>query len=140
MLQQVRSWSRHELSDLHQLILEGFTSYEIAERLDRTRNAICNAAQRNGWNIGVAKPHKTVLSVAQLPTLPVVEPRLGPKVRRRRKLPTGVAATVAIGRNECRWPVGDPCKPDFTYCGKFVEDEDEVYCRNCRAKAFAPPR
>lgn len=41
-----------------------------------------------------------------------------------------------IGRNECRWPHGDPAGPDFHFCA-HVTSPGRPYCRHHMARAYA---
>lgn len=34
---------------------------------------------------------------------------------------------LKLGKNDCRWPEGDPCKKDFSYCGAPMADGSS-YC------------
>lgn len=34
---------------------------------------------------------------------------------------------IELGRNQCHWPHGDPCDPDFHFCGQPVA-EGKSYC------------
>jgi GcrA cell cycle regulator len=48
--------------------------------------------------------------------------------------------TVAnIGRNECRWPIGDPRHPDFHFCGA-PQVPGRPYCELHWRVAFVPAR
>jgi GcrA cell cycle regulator len=38
----------------------------------------------------------------------------------------------------CRWPYGDPGKPDFHFCGGFVWDK--TYCKHHHAMAYSPEK
>ena len=39
----------------------------------------------------------------------------------------------------CKWPIGDPKKPDFHFCEKAV-DVTVTYCPEHRAKAYTAAR
>jgi GcrA cell cycle regulator len=41
--------------------------------------------------------------------------------------------------NDCRWPIGDPQKPDFHFCG-HAKHPGFVYCEFHAAKAYVPPQ
>ena len=38
----------------------------------------------------------------------------------------------------CRWPIGDPCKSSFGYCGQSC-DPDRAYCEHHRKISWRPP-
>jgi GcrA cell cycle regulator len=46
--------------------------------------------------------------------------------------PDGSAAVLALQPWACKWPIGDPHRPGFTFCGRPAL-EGEVYCdQHCR--------
>lgn len=58
-------------------------------------------------------------------------------------LPEGQGKTILeLGDKTCRWPVGDPSKPDFLYCGATDSLVDIVaghpYCARHARVAFTP--
>ena len=44
-----------------------------------------------------------------------------------------------LGRNDCRWPNGDPRHPDFHFCGA-ARSGDRPYCDLHWRLAFQPPK
>lgn len=40
---------------------------------------------------------------------------------------------LQLGNHTCHWPVGDPQKPDFFFCGAWT---NEIYCRHHAARAY----
>lgn len=44
--------------------------------------------------------------------------------------------------HHCRWPCGDPAKPNFSYCGDERAHDKAVYCAKHLAKAYqgVPPK
>lgn len=54
-------------------------------------------------------------------------------------IPLTERKTVAtIGANDCRWPIGDPQRSDFHFCGKGAVP-GIPYCEHHARKAFQPP-
>lgn len=49
----------------------------------------------------------------------------------RNELP-GSATVLTIGRNQCRWPIGDPQDDGFTFCGAHA---DGTYCAEHHPRA-----
>jgi len=45
-------------------------------------------------------------------------------------LETGLRTLLTIKASECRWPLGDPQRADFTLCGRKVFD-GRPYCVDC---------
>jgi len=65
---------------------------------------------------------------------------IGVVVRRSTEGPSAVYAAAALAilpDGACRWPVGDPSKPDFAFCAapRFGRAS---YCQHHLAKAFEP--
>lgn len=50
---------------------------------------------------------------------------------------TTVEKVVALAPGACRWPCGDPARPDFRFCGDPVARGP--YCKHHRAMAYAAP-
>jgi GcrA cell cycle regulator len=40
---------------------------------------------------------------------------------------TGPAAVFALRESHCKWPIGEPGKPEFRFCGKR-SSVDSPYC------------
>ena len=49
----------------------------------------------------------------------------------------GLATVLTLGSHMCKWPIGDPARDDFTFCGR--RQERGGYCAGHAARAFAPP-
>jgi len=65
----------------------------------------------------------------------VVPERLRPLV-----LDSGDRTTVAtIKNNMCKWPIGDPAKEDFHFCGQAA-GTGKSYCTYHARLAFQPPQ
>ncbi len=52
--------------------------------------------------------------------------------------PGGVKSLLALSPSGCRWPIGDPQDPGFSFCG--AERDGCAYCANHKARAFTPMR
>ena len=48
-------------------------------------------------------------------------------------------AVLSLQIGQCRFPIGDPVKPDFRFCCRPCEGES-VYCAEHSAAAFTPKR
>jgi hypothetical protein len=51
--------------------------------------------------------------------------------------PTTAERVVALAPGDCRWPHGDPGRPNFYFCGSPVARKP--YCEHHRAMAYAAP-
>ncbi len=54
---------------------------------------------------------------------------------------TGLIGIMQLREDTCRWPVGDPLKPGFGFCGQAVPEVPEgqrrhVYCDHHHSKAY----
>lgn len=86
------AWTPERIAELQQLWDKGLSTAEIGRRLGISKNAV------------VGKAHR--LSLA---------PRPSPIARTAAAAPRRV---VELKGNVCCWPIGDPGRPDFRFCGK----------------------
>jgi len=108
-------WTDEQIETLRTLWRDGKPASEIAVFIgcDISRNAIIGKAHRLGL-AGRASPIK-------------------------KKKEIKLASLSHLTERMCKWPFGDPRKPDFHFCGKAV-DITMTYCAEHRALAYAPPR
>ncbi|MEI7606108.1 MAG: GcrA family cell cycle regulator [Rhodospirillaceae bacterium] len=108
-------WTDEQIEMLKSLWGQGKPASEIALMLgcDISRNAIIGKAHRLGLS-GRPSPIK-------------------------KKNPAKAATLHVLTERMCKWPFGDPKKPDFHFCGKAV-DITMTYCPEHRALAYTPPR
>jgi GcrA cell cycle regulator len=57
------------------------------------------------------------------------------RARATRKLVT----TLTLSSRTCRWPIGDPSKPDFHYCGELPQS-GRVYCGMHEDMSYQTPQ
>jgi GcrA cell cycle regulator len=69
---------------------------------------------------------------AKLAVKPPAEP-VGPSQSRP-------CSVLELNGRRCRWPIGDPRKPGFHFCGAAKPDDGEPYCKTHTRMALAPPR
>jgi hypothetical protein len=92
---------------------QGLTSYDEVTQTDAEQHAVTAQASGHAMPRGVP---------AQKPA-------------RRRVVTTGT-----LSSRTCRWPFGDPAKPDFHYCGE-LPISGRVYCSTHDNMSYnAPPR
>ena len=109
------SWSDEQIDTLKALWTEGKPASEIAEILGNTsRNAVIGKAHRLGLS-GRPSPIKM------------------------QKITARGATFLTMTERMCKWPFGDPKKPDFHFCGRAI-DVAMTYCAEHRAIAYAPAR
>ena len=112
-----------------------------------TRNAVIGKVHRLGLS-GRATPSKPQRPVArpQRPArtaapaaVPARRPEAGPQppmpVVFRCEAP-GSATVLTLGSSMCKWPIGDPSSPDFTFCGKRACEGP--YCTAHAQLAYQP--
>lgn len=51
----------------------------------------------------------------------------------------GSASVLSLGAHMCKWPIGDPAREDFTFCGRR-QDPGRVYCREHCQVAYQQPK
>ena len=109
------SWTEERIELLRKLWSEGNKASDISEQIggDISRNAVIGKAHRLGLS-GRPSPIK------------------------KKKEIKGTSLLVLTERM-CKWPFGDPKKPDFHFCGKAV-DVTMTYCPEHRALAYTPSR
>jgi hypothetical protein len=70
-----------------------------------------------------------------VPAKALIVPGPANKLPRRR-----VITTATLSSRTCRWPVGDPARPDFHYCGD-LPTSGRVYCSTHESMSYnAAPR
>jgi GcrA cell cycle regulator len=112
----------------------------IAKLLGRTRSAVIARAHRLGLPaVGPVKVKKTKLEkpkprkVIDKPVVKPVEPAEPPKPT----VPTEPVNIFDLRPFDCRWPIGDPQRPDFGFCGAPA-NRPYGYCAIHRASAKVP--
>ena len=138
-------WSDDRVTVLSKLWMDGLTASQIAERLGVTRNAV------------IGKVHRLGLSGRGAPSAPrAIVPRQTRQQPLRRAAPSRPAKRVDrdtinalavpdqpgliddlvdLGPHACRWPIGDPKRPGFSFCGRRA---DRRYCAAHAARAVRP--
>ena len=108
------AWNDARIEMLKVMWGQGHPASEISDALGDgiSRNAVIGKAHRMGLS-GRASPIK-------------------------KKLVRG-ASLLILTERMCRWPIGDPSKPDFYFCANPT-DVSATYCPTHRAIAIAPPK
>jgi GcrA cell cycle regulator len=158
---EVMGWSEDRVQLLMKLWNDGRSASQIASELGGvTRNAVIGKVHRLGLS-GRAKTPSSVAPRAKKPKAPVA-PRTSAPVSRgntalkpqyapvaqpiaeaaveplENVVPIGERCTLLeLKESSCRWPIGDPGKSDFLFCGG-KSDAGVPYCAyHCRI-AYQP--
>lgn len=143
------AWNDERVELLKKYWAEGLSASQIASKMGGvTRNAVIGKVHRLGLS-GRATPAKpqrgcdgdhheeeqpsAAFARTEIDAL-IVEPEfVAPAI-----LSSGDMATVAtLKGNMCKWPIGDPAKDDFHFCGQSAPT-GKPYCAYHAQMAFQP--
>ncbi len=144
------AWNDERVELLKKFWSEGLSASQIASKMGGvTRNAVIGKVHRLGLSgrAAPAKPQRgcDIASPASQPVaaqtfarLPI-EPMLDePEFVAPVVLQSGDMTTVAtLKGNMCKWPIGDPAKDDFHFCGQSAPS-GKPYCAYHAHIAFQP--
>ncbi len=108
---------------------DGLSATEIGRKFGITRNAALGKLNR----LGLLGQRRVV--TVKAPRVETSRPAPAPKPERARKAvqlkepdldPACLVTILDAKKTQCHWPVGDPCSPEFRFCGK--EAKDGPYC------------
>jgi GcrA cell cycle regulator len=132
-----QSWPDKNLSLLKKLWSEGKTAVAIAQRLGVSKSAVLGKVFRLRLAPPAQKPEPTA---ASSPTLPRKGHQSGPEpqevTKKRGK------SLLELTNETCRWPIGDPTRKSFHFCGEPGADLEQgiPYCERHRQRAYSRPR
>ena len=160
------AWTEDRVAILTKLWAEGLSASQIAKELGEvTRNAVIGKVHRLGLS-GRAKPSRPKRKAAAPKAASKTTAKAAPKARTPRapsaprtpqqiveaaavpapppleakKMSNGEFATgLTITDHMCKWPIGDPSKSEFRFCGRKT-DPDEPYCVAHSRVAYQPSR
>ena len=120
-----RTWTATDLADIKRQLLTTSTE-EIAKRYSLPAKAIRATLRRYGISILAVRKEDRPKKFCE-----------GIAVRRSAFPPAiyGAEALVALPDRCCHWPIGDPAKPDFSFCAAPVDGFGRPYCPAHRARA-----
>src|SRR5262245_13143019 len=133
------TWTSERVEQLHKCVTAGLTCSQIAAEIGVTRNAVIGKVHRLGLTTG-GRPGRRPLGLT--PRMPTA-PRAAAAPRRQSRLTRIFRAIAEAGRTVvpfpteieipvesarrcsllelasgcCRWPLSDPGKADFGFCG-----------------------
>jgi len=154
-------WTDERVDVLKKLWLEGLSASQIAKQLGGvTRNAVIGKVHRLGLS-GREAPSQPARPAFKAPR----QPRplaANPPIQQRRlavepltivapppppapvvHLPApyieqpGTATVLTLGAHMCKWPIGDPSRDDFRFCGRRSSQEGP-YCIEHARVAYQP--
>ncbi|WP_082539941.1 MULTISPECIES: GcrA family cell cycle regulator [unclassified Caulobacter] len=151
-------WSEARVERLKALLAQGQSASQIAKALGSvSRNAVIGKIHRLGLAgrkppSGPGRRAATPVRSAPrrlAPSPPPTRPAGGPPamsaaaLRRPRPAPVDAIGTVrdlaALPRHACRWPIGDPKDPAFSWCGRsapMTPTGRSPYCEGHRDRAY----
>ncbi|MFQ5561936.1 MAG: GcrA family cell cycle regulator [Parvularculaceae bacterium] len=142
------AWTDERVELLKKLWAEGLSASQIAGKMGGvTRNAVIGKVHRLGLS-GRATPAKpsrgrtversadTSASYKPAPAVKSVFPE--PEFIKPVVLDSGDMTTVStLKNNMCKWPIGDPARDDFHFCGQSTA-AGKSYCAYHAHMAFQP--
>jgi GcrA cell cycle regulator len=132
----------------------GLSNGQIAIKLNVTRNVIVGQSSRMGLAAlgAVAKRAKTKKVNTKVPDLPKIPNRVvkipkfmvadfeSPAKPSPEDTPTKYSKRPdELEDGQCKWPLGDPLKPDFVHCG-CEQQVGSVYCSAHHARSYYTPK
>lgn len=143
------TWSVQEDATLAKYWAKGFSASQIARLLGtgRSRNSVIGRVHRSGLPLRVERTNLRINKQRPrrqryVPSEPKLKPRkappLAPELARISALtPIEPSLSVLSLTNfTCRFPIGDPVSPDFTFCGRTCNNVENPYCTQHQKLAF----
>jgi GcrA cell cycle regulator len=122
-----RRWTEAEITEILTAISTLRTS-DLARTIGVTPKALRSLLRRNGVSLRALRGSAREEEAADS----------GLVIRRSALAPSavyGAAALEDLDDNACRWPIGDPSEPDFSFCGAPAAN-GRSYCCNHLVQAF----
>ena len=132
------TWTTERIEQLHKCVTAGLTCSQIAAEIGVTRNAVIGKVHRLGLSTG-GRPGRRPVGLAQrMRTEPAPAQRRPTRITRIFRaiaeagpsvvpFPTTIevpgvdnarrCSLLELAGGRCRWPLSDPGKPDFGFCG-----------------------
>lgn len=154
------SWTDERIGLLKKMWKEGKSAAEIAKTLGKgvTRNAVIGKAHRMGLSgrpSPIKKPApskkeaaparkeavKEVKKAAAPPSSGKTPPALVRETEELKKIEKelvplgGGVSLLELTERMCKWPIGDPREPDFTFCGRGIR-QGTPYCPDHASMAY----
>jgi len=123
-----RRWTTGELTEIVAALATLRTS-DIARSIGVNPKALRSVLRRNGISLRTLRQHAKKGEPLEGIGLVVRRSKAGPYAT------YGAVALTALDDHACRWPLGDPSKPDFAFCGA-PRSGRASYCCDHLSKAF----
>lgn len=141
------AWDDERVELLKKLWAEGLSASQIASRMGGvTRNAVIGKVHRLGLS-GRATPAKPQRGCSYEPSEDLADEQRSqavkpiipePEFNAPLVLDSGDKTTVpTLKNNMCKWPIGDPAREDFHFCGQPTS-AGKSYCAYHARLAFQP--
>ncbi len=124
---QRRRWTTGELTDILEALVTLRTD-DIARTLGVHPKALRSVLRRNGVSLRALREHAKRNEPSE-GGLIVRRSTIGPSAT------YGAAALENLPDGACRWSLGDPAEPNFTFCGEPVAGRSS-YCTTHLGQAF----
>lgn len=138
---QLASWSDDRVEQLKNLWTEGLSCSQIARALGGvSRNAVIGKVHRLGLADRASPNRSERPRLPMAPKIPMRTYEAPPPIIEEEPvtLADGEHATVlTINDKMCRWPIGDPSKESFHFCGRTPRG-NSPYCEAHARKAYQP--
>lgn len=151
-------WTDERVELLKKLWAEGLSASQVAKQLGGvTRNAVIGKVHRLGLS-GRATPSRPARARPQAPRT-LVRGRPDPltaemreeeqqrsqsaqkaeaaHIEERGLEPVQRATVLTLTEHTCKWPIGDPGRPGFHFCGRGA-DQGSPYCTEHARLAYQP--
>ena len=138
------SWNQQKVEDLKKLWNEGVATSRIGEQLGFTKNAVIGKAFRLGLERRQNSRKKTSQPSSFSPSTLYRETSTSSSsistikkepIRRREKFSFKKSIVGTGSFKSCQWPIGDPLKEGFHYCGS-QNIPTKPYCIEHYKKAY----
>ncbi len=122
-----RRWTTGELTEILDALVTLRTD-DIARKLGVNPKALRSVLRRNGISLRALREHARRKETSE-GGLVVRRSTIGPSAT------YGAAALESLPNDACRWSLGDPAEPNFTFCGAPVAGRSP-YCTTHLGQAF----
>lgn len=152
-------WTDERVEMLKKLWADGLSASQVAKQLGGvTRNAVIGKVHRLGLSGRATpsrparpRPQRTMAPMRGRPD-PLVAERRAEDVRAAEPMveraeivraeeevldPAQRATVLTLTEHTCKWPIGDPGRPGFHFCGRAA-DSNAPYCTEHARLAYQP--
>jgi GcrA cell cycle regulator len=130
LIMSIATWTAERIEQLRHCVVTGLTCSEIAAEIGVSRNAVIGKIHRLGLSSGrpAGVQAQDCPPRARRPRAPTQHrllrlayaqtPNGGEAIMFGTTVDSAQPCSlVELAERKCRWPLGDPVKPDFAFCG-----------------------